>query len=179
MFYTTEYPSPVGLITIAAHQEKLVGLWIKNQKYFGETVTQVLIRNANLPIFNHTQKWLDNYFAGKSPSTNQLALAPSGSEFRQIVWQILCQIPYGELITYGEIAKQVAQKMNKTRMSAQAIGGAVGHNPISIIIPCHRVVGSDGNLTGYAGGIDTKIQLLTLEGVNLKQLHKPKQSTAP
>lgn len=177
MFYTTEFTSPFGLITLAAHQEKLVAVWIENQKYFGETVTTKLIKNNDLPIFKQTIHWLTEYFAGKSPSLNQLPLAPWGNPFRQMVWQILCNIPYGQLTTYGEIAKQVAQKMNKTTMSAQAIGGAVAHNPISIIIPCHRVVGSNGSLTGYAGGIETKIKLLTLEGVNLNQLHRPRKST--
>ena len=174
MFYTTQFPSPVGLITLASHREKLVGLWIENQKYFGDTVSNKLIEKANLPIFNQTRKWLDEYFDGHDPNIKQLELAPIGNSFRQMVWQILIQIPYGQLTTYKDIAKQVAQILNKPHMSAQAIGGAVGHNPISIIIPCHRVIGSNGSLTGYAGGIDKKVQLLTLEGINLTELTIPK-----
>ena len=122
--------------------------------------------------------WLDRYFAGGRPSLCELPLAPAGSEFRQGVWSILCEIPYGEVTTYGDIAKKVAARMGNKSMSAQAVGGAVGHNPISIIIPCHRVVGSNGSLTGYAGGIKTKIKLLELEGADMTPLFTPKKGTA-
>lgn len=121
-----------------------------------------------------TKKWLDRYFKGEKPQIAELDLAPIGSDFAQNVWKILCDIPYGQITTYGNIAKKVAEIMNKNTMSAQAVGGAVGHNPISIIIPCHRVVGTNGNLTGYAGGIDKKIFLLKHEQVDMRKLFIPK-----
>ena len=136
------------------------------------------IENDDLEIFISTKQWLDRYFAGDKPNISELALEPSGGEFRKIVWEILCKIPYGETITYGEIAKKVAIKMNKKSMSSQAVGGAVGHNPISIIIPCHRVVGVKGNLTGYAGGIDKKVRLLEHEGVDMSKFFVPTKGTA-
>lgn len=179
MYYSTDYSSPIGLITLASQNDKLVGLWLDGQKYFGDTVKSPLNKQQNSAIFKQTKQWLDDYFNGKNPSIAALSMAPIGGEFRQHVWQILCEIPYGEVITYGEIANQVAKKMHKATMSSQAVGGAVGRNPISIIIPCHRVVGKNGSLTGYAGGITKKIQLLELEGANLAKLFIPKTSTAP
>ncbi len=131
-----------------------------------------------MPVFESAKRWLDRYFAGEEPVISELPLAPVGSEFRQVVWNILCEIPYGEVVSYGEIARKTAEKMGKKRMSGQAVGGAVGHNPISIIIPCHRVVGSNGSLTGYAGGIQTKIKLLQLEGADTSRLFVPKKGTA-
>lgn len=178
MFYSTEYHSPLGRIMIASHNDKLVGLWLEDQKYFAGTVEGKLIDKADIAVFDATKRWLDRYFTGKHPAISDLPLAPNGSEFRKIVWEELCAIPYGELTTYGELGKKVALKMNKTSMSGQAIGGAVGHNPISIIIPCHRVVGSNGSLTGYAGGIDKKIKLLEIEGVDMKTLFIPTKGTA-
>jgi len=127
-----------------------------------------------MPVFDAAQKWLDRYFAGEKPGISEFLLAPIGGAFRQGVWVILCDIPYGEVITYGDIAKKMAVKMGKDSMSGQAVGGAVGHNPISIIIPCHRVVGSNGSLTGYAGGIQTKVKL---EGVDMSNLFVPKRGT--
>lgn len=118
-----------------------------------------------VPVLRRARDWLDRYFAGEIMLPGELPLAPAGSAFRQAVWEYLCEIPYGEVTTYGEIARKMAARLGRASMSAQAVGGAVGHNPISIIIPCHRVVGANGNLTGYAGGIDRKIQLLKLEGV--------------
>ena len=115
-------------------------------------------------MFVQAKEWLDRYFAGEKPRISELKLEPAGSEFRKAVWEALCQIPYGEVVTYGELAQKMAVLHNRERMSAQAVGGAVGHNAISIIIPCHRVVGANGSLTGYAGGIDKKIKLLTHEG---------------
>lgn len=120
---------------------------------------------------------MEDYFAGKKPDLSRLSLAPIGGEFRQQVWRILTEIPYGELTTYGNIAKEVAKRMGKDRMSAQAVGGAVGHNPISIIIPCHRVIGSNKSLTGYAGGIEKKVDLLKHEGVDMTGLFIPKKGT--
>lgn len=173
MYYSTRYSSPLGAITIASDGENLIGLWLEGQKYFGSTVSENLIENNDLNIFIVTKEWLDRYFAGEKPKISELQLAPNGGELRKLVWDILCEIPYGETITYGEIAKKVAFKMNKKSMSSQAVGGAVGHNPISIIIPCHRVMGTNGNLTGYAGGIDKKIKLLEHEGVDISKLFVP------
>ena len=163
MIYTQKYHSPIGELLIAEKDNALIGLWIEGQKYFLSTLKENMIPNENSYVLKQTYKWLDRYFAGDKPSPSELPLAPTGSEFRQLVWEILCEIPYGETTTYGAIAKQVATLRGVKQMSAQAVGGAVGHNPISLIIPCHRVVGSDGTLTGYAGGIDKKIWLLNHE----------------
>jgi methylated-DNA-[protein]-cysteine S-methyltransferase len=180
MYYSTTYPSPVGLITLACDGDgdNLVGLWLEGQKYHGDTIPETMIEKSTMPVFTAAKKWLDNYFAGKKPAVSELPLAPIGGEFRQGVWDILREIPYGEVITYGGIARKMAAKMNRESMSSQAVGGAVGHNPISIIIPCHRVVGSNGSLTGYAGGVGTKSKLLTLEGVDMSSLFVPKKGTA-
>lgn len=178
MIYSTNYLSPVGIINLASDGKCLIGLWIEGQKYFAGSVSEDMTETNDIPIFNQTKDWLDRYFAGTKPAVSELPLAPIGGDFRQNVWGILCQIPYGTVITYGDIAKKMAQKMNKPNMSAQAVGGAVAHNPISIIIPCHRVVGTSGSLTGYAGGIDKKIWLLTHEGVDMKHLTIPKKGTA-
>ena len=138
-----------------------------------------MVQNDNLKVFQDTKIWFDKYFKNQRPEISQLPLAPIGNSFRQAVWKILCDIPYGEVTTYGEIAKKIAKQIGKEKMSAQAVGGAVGHNPISIIIPCHRVVGSNGSLTGYAGGISTKIKLLKHENVDMTKLFIPKKSTSP
>ena len=132
----------------------------------------------DIPVFTIAKNWLDKYFADENPDISELPLAPIGSEFRQNVWNILREIPYGEIVSYGDIAKKMAASMERESMSSQAIGGAVGHNPISIIIPCHRVVGSNGSLTGYAGGIDTKVKLLELEGASMDALFVPQKGTA-
>lgn len=178
MNYLTSYSSPLGMITMASDGDKLIGVWLEGQKYFAESIIKPTIENDDLEIFISTKQWLDRYFEGEKPNTSELSLEASGGEFRKIVWDILCEIPYGETITYGEIAKKVAIKMNKKSMSSQAVGGAVGHNPISIIIPCHRVVGANGNLTGYAGGIDKKIRLLEHEGVDMSKFFVPTKGTA-
>jgi methylated-DNA-[protein]-cysteine S-methyltransferase len=143
-----------------------------------EKTSEKTIAKNDMPVFTAAKRWLDRYFAGKKPAISALPLAPPGGAFRQGVWGILCEIPYGEVITYGGIAQKMAAKMNKERMSSQAVGGAVGHNPLSLIIPCHRVVGSNGSLTGYAGGIRTKVKLLEMEGVDLSSLFVPKKGTA-
>ena len=179
MYYKTVYYSPVGNITLACDEkENIVGLWLEGQNYFAETIKDIadseIIKENNLEIFKKTKIWLDRYFKGEKPEISELPLAPAGNDFRQRVWQILCEIPYGKVYTYGEIARKIAREYNKEKMSAQAVGNAVGHNPISIIIPCHRVVGSNGSLTGYAGGIEMKIKLLKHEGVNMKGLFIPK-----
>ena len=178
MFYSTKYQSPVGTLTLACDGDNLTGLWMKGQKYHGNTLPEAVIAKNDIPVFVVATKWLDRYFAGEKPVISELPLAPIGSEFRHGVWSILCEIPYGEVTTYGDIAKKMAVRLGKKSMSSQAVGGAVGHNPISIIIPCHRVVGSNGSLTGYAGGIETKIRLLELEGVDMSRLFVPKKGTA-
>jgi len=178
MYYSTNYSLPIGKITLACDGESLVGLWLEGQKYYGGSLNGKLTEKNDFPIFDAARSWLDRYFSGERPAISELALAPVGGEFRQQVWRILCEIPYGEYITYGDIAKLMAAETGRTAMSAQAIGGAVGHNPISIIIPCHRVVGANGSLTGYAGGIDKKIRLLEHEGADMSRLHMPTKGTA-
>lgn len=163
MTYITNYQSKLGNILLASDGENLIGLWFENQKYYLFKIDDELIENNDLKIFQKSKEWLDKYFKGIKVSPNELKLKPIGSPFQQEVWKILCNIPYGKTTTYGTIAKEIAQKQGKKSMSAQAIGGAVGHNPISIIIPCHRVIGSNGNLTGYAGGLNKKKELLKLE----------------
>ena len=156
MQYTAQYLSLLGGITLASDGERLTGLWFHGQKYFGSTLT-ALYEHRELPIFRQTAAWLDQYFAGQEPDFIP-PLKLEGPPFRQAVWEVLLTIPYGETMTYGDIARRLG------RMEAfQAVGGAVGHNPISIIVPCHRVVGSDGGLRGYAGGLDKKARLLRLE----------------
>ena len=177
MIDTVHYNSPVGDILLAERDGGLIGLWIEGQKYyFGPVKDEIMEKET--PILTRTKAWLDRYFAGEKPEIAELTLTPIGGEFRQRVWKILCEIPYGETTTYGEIAKEMAAALGKENMSAQAVGGAVGHNQISIIIPCHRVVGTNGSLTGYAGGIVKKVQLLTHEGVNMERLFIPKRGTA-
>ena len=178
MYYSAVCPSPLGMLTLGSDGEHLIGLWLEGQKYFGGAVREVLEERDGLPVFSTTRDWLDRYFAGEKPSPSELPLHPIGGEFRQQVWRLLCQIPYGEITTYGTLAKELAARMGRNSMSGQAVGGAVGHNPISIIIPCHRVVGANGSLTGYAGGIPTKIKLLEHEGADLSRLFVPKKGTA-
>lgn len=165
MYGSMHYDSPLGMLTLAGDAGHITGLWMAGQKYFGATASESLPLKPELPAFVAARRWLDAYFAGKRPHLGGLALAPSGSAFRQAVWECLCEIPYGEVTTYGRIAQKVAAKMGRSSMSGQAVGGAVGHNPIAILIPCHRVVGSGGGLTGFAGGVERKAQLLELEGV--------------
>ena len=178
MIYTTHYKSPIGDILIASKNDKLIGLWIENQKYYLAGLEEEIRENDNIEIFNKTKNWLDRYFSKENPGINELELEPIGSDFRKSVWKILCKIPYGKVITYNCIAKEIAKEKGIETMSAQAVGGAVSHNPISIIIPCHRVVGSNGSLTGYAGGIEKKIKLLELEDADMSNLFTPKKGTA-
>lgn len=178
MYVWTAWSSPIGALTLASDGDHLIGLWIEGQKYFGESLPDVVTPKDDVPVFADTKKWLSRYFAGEKPVASELPLAPIGSAFRQGVWELLCEIPYGELSTYGDIAKKMACRMGKKSMSNQAVGGAVGHNPISIIIPCHRVIGANGSLTGFSAGIGTKIRLLALEGVDLSGFFVPKKGTA-
>ncbi len=171
MDYTHHYYSPLGGITLASDGEAIVGLWFDGQKYYADTLDNEHMEKA-LPVFKETDRWLDIYFSGKQPDFTP-KLNMRGTAFRKAVWNILLTIPYGQIMTYGQIAEIVAKQMGFDRMSAQAVGGAVGHNPVSLIIPCHRVVGSSGNLTGYAGGINKKIRLLQMEQADMSGLFAP------
>ncbi len=174
--YTCSYSSPLGQITLASDGTALTGLWFDGQKHFAATLPPEHTEKA-LPVFDQTARWLDMYFGGREPDfTPPLAL--TGTPFRRAVAEILLTIPYGKTMTYGQIAARIAGKQDAKTISARAVGGAVGHNPISIIVPCHRVVGSGGSLTGYAGGIERKLQLLRLEGADLTGVYVPKAGTA-
>ena len=170
-----KYTSPLGGILLAADEVGLRGLWFDGQKYFARDLPDERTERET-PVLSEAKRWLDLYFGGQEPDFLP-PLHPVGTPFRQAVWVILLRIPYGKTVTYGEISKQLAEKMGLERMSAQAVGGAVGHNKISIIIPCHRVVGSNGSLTGYAGGIDRKIKLLELEHADMSRFFIPKKGT--
>ena len=157
-----KYDSPLGGITLAGEGSALTGLWLPGQRLPEGDCT-----GHWLPVFDDACRWLDDYFSGKVPDfTPQLDLR--GTPFRKDVWEILLSIPYGCTMSYGQVAALVARKRGLPRMSSQAIGGAVGHNPVSIIVPCHRVIGADGSLTGYGGGLDLKRFLLGLEGIRWK-----------
>ena len=155
MTYTYNYSSPEGEILLAANDNGLTGLWVYGAKYFAADLEDARTEKLT-PVLRQTLRWLDTYFSGSEPDFMP-PLELHGSDFRRRVWAELAKIPYGETVTYGEIAKKLGVK------SAQAVGGAVGHNPVSIIVPCHRVLGADGSLTGYAGGTDKKARLLELE----------------
>lgn len=177
MFGSTVYASPLGSITLASDGRNLAGAWFEGQKYFGGTISSQWEEMDDLPVFKMAVDWLDRYFQGQHPDISELPLAPIGTPFRHTVWKLLCRIPYGQVVTYSDLTKKVAEEMGVCRMSCQAIGGAVGHNPVSIIIPCHRVIGKDGSLKGYAGGTERKIALLQLEGVDLPAFHASDRQT--
>ena len=161
MEYSWHYVSPLGGITLASDGEALTGLWFDGQKHFPAALGHT---EKPLPVFDEAVKWLDLYFSGKDPGfTPKLSLR--STPFREAVWEMLRSIPFGKTVTYGEIAARLAGERGLVKSSARAVGGAVGHNPISLIIPCHRVVGAGGRLTGYAGGIEKKRFLLSLEGI--------------
>ncbi len=166
----------MGEILLAADEIGLTGLWFDGEKFYADSLDPEH-EERNVPVFEVVKKWLDIYFSVREPDFMP-PVHMIGSEFRQQVWKLLREIPYGETITYGGLAKRLARERGLERMSAQAVGGAVGHNEISIIVPCHRVVGSDGSLTGYAGGIDKKERLLILEGVNMEHFYVPTRGTA-
>lgn len=176
MTFIQHYDSPLGGILLAADAVGLTGLWFDGQKYFARGLSSER-EERELPVLLEAKRWLDIYFTGKEPDFLP-PLHSIGSAFRRSVWEILLQIPYGRTTTYGEIARLLSEKRGLTRMSAQAVGGAVGHNEISIIIPCHRVVGTNGSLTGYAGGIDKKVKLLELEHADMTGFFVPKKGTA-
>ena len=161
MTYLQTYSSPLGELLLAADETGLTGAWFEGQKYFARTLTGERIERET-SVLAEAKRWLDRYFSGEAPDRLP-PLHPQGSDFQKAVWELLVRIPYGRTVTYGELAAALAVQQGRERMSAQAVGGAVGHNPISILIPCHRVVGSGGSLTGYAGGIDRKMKLLEME----------------
>lgn len=176
MIFIQHYDSPLGAILLAADETGLTGLWFDGQKYFARDLPAERVEQ-NTPALSEVKRWLDIYFTGKEPDFMP-PLHPIGSAFRRSVWDILLRIPYGQTTTYGEIARQLAEKQGRPRIAAQAVGGAVGHNKISIIIPCHRVVGTNGSLTGYAGGIDKKVKLLEWEHTDMTGLFVPREGTA-
>lgn len=176
MTYTYHYDSPLGGITLSSNGTELTGLWFDGQKYFGDILEEKYVEKS-LPIFEQTARWLDIYFSGKVPDFTP-PLYMKTTPFRKAVWEIMLTIPFGKTMTYGEIADKIAKQKGLSKMSAQAVGGAVGHNSISLIIPCHRVVGTSGSLTGYSGGIEKKVQLLTLEKADMSSFFVPKKGTA-
>ena len=176
MYYYYIYNSPIGKLTVASNEENIVGLWLDGQKYYMDILKGKEYQEKETETIKLAKKWLDKYFGKGKPEISELPIELIGSDFRKQIWKILSEIPYGKVITYRDIAKQIAEQKGIKTMSAQAVGGAVGHNPISVIIPCHRVVGTNGSLTGYAGGIKNKIKLLELEGVDILRLYNKKPS---
>lgn len=176
MTYIYHYNSPIGGLLLASDESALIGLWLDGEKYYANSLP-LEHTQGETDVIRDTVRWLDIYFSGVCPGFTP-PLRPAGSPFRQSVWRLLMQIPYGCTVSYGELARRLAHERGIERMSAQAVGGAVGHNEISIIIPCHRVVGTNGCLTGYAGGIDKKIKLLELEGVDMSGFFTPEKGTA-
>ncbi len=176
-YIDSSYRSPLGPILLAADETGLTGLWFSDKsRYYAEGL-RADAEERELPVFKRTKEWLDVYFSGQEPGFLP-PLHLTGPAFRRRVGEIMLEIPYGQTTTYGEIARRIARERGIDRMSAQAVGGAVGHNPISILVPCHRVVGTNGSLTGYGGGIERKIALLKLEGADFSSLFVPKKGTA-
>ena len=163
--YIYHYSSPLSHIIISSNGKEITGLWFEEQEYSGDTLTKEYKENA-LPVFDETKKWLDTYFSGKAPDFIP-PIKVDITHFYKSVLEIVQTIPFGQTMTYGEIASHIAKQRGSHKMSAQAVGQAIGSNPILLIIPCHRVVGANGNLTGYAGGLEKKLQLLTLEKANV------------
>ena len=176
MLYYRKLASPLGEITLRSDGEALTGLWFADDKHYGaKDIAGAAL--ADLDVFMQAEAWLAEYFAGREPKVS-VPLKLQGSEFQMQVWRLLQDIPYGRLFTYGDIAKKIAAQKGVARMSAQAVGGAVGHNLLCIIVPCHRVVGANGSLTGYGGGMWRKVRLLELEKVDMSKLTVPTKGTA-
>ena len=172
MHYVSHYESPLGAMTMASDSEHLTGLWFDGQKYDRSTISDDAVLRPHLPVFTQTSQWLDAYFGGTDPGFTP-PIRVEGSDFKKMVTSIMLSIPFGATSTYARIAAEVARRMGRKQMSAQAVGGAVGRNPIVLIVPCHRVLASDGSLRGYAGGVDRKERLLEMEGVNVSGLLTP------
>ena len=176
MIYTTEYASPLGVMTLSCDGEAVTGAWFNGQRYFGSVLPKETEKKET-SLLRDAKRWLDVYFSGREPDFLP-PLRYDQTPFRKAVCDIMLTIPYGKTMTYGEIAEIIAGQRGVEKMSAQAVGGAVGHNPISLMIPCHRVVGTSGSLTGYGGGIERKVRLLELEGVDMSAFFVPKKVTA-
>lgn len=161
MVCTGEYASPLGAITIACDEQAVIGLWFNGQRHFGNTLPKTTVA-ADTPVLRQAERWLTVYFSGRQPDFRP-PLRVDSTPFRKMVCRIMLTIPYGKTMTYGEIAEEMARLSGAERMAARAVGGAVGYNPISLMIPCHRVIGAHGRLTGYGGGIERKACLLALE----------------
>lgn len=176
--YFTAYETPIiGALTLASDGEGITGCWFDNDRFFGYGIEERLERNDDLDVFNQARKWLDRYFAGEAPNPRELPLTARATTFQMHVREAMLDIPYGETTTYGAIAKRIEATTGK-RQSAQAVGGAVGHNPLCLIVPCHRVMGANGNLTGFGGGLDTKIALLEHERAMKDTFKRPKKGAA-
>ena len=176
MVYTTEYASPLGPITLACDGEAIIGLWFNGQRYFGNILPEQTEKKEH-PLVADAKRWLDVYFSGREPDFLP-PLRYDSTPFRRLICEIMLTIPYGKTMTYGQIAAEAAKRLGAEKMSAQAVGGTVGHNPISLMIPCHRVVGTSGSLTGYGGGIARKVKLLELEHADMRGLFVPKTGAA-
>ena len=176
MIYTAEYESPLGVITLACDEAAVIGLWFNGQKYFGNILPEQTEQRAH-PLLAEAKRWLEVYFSGREPDFLP-PLRYDSTPFRKQVCDVMLTIPYGKTMSYGGIAAEVARRQGLEKMSAQAVGGAVGHNPVSLMIPCHRVVGTNGSLTGYAGGVARKVKLLELERADMHGLFVPKKGTA-
>lgn len=176
-FCTTYETGLIGELTLASDGDNIIGCWFENDRLFGDTVDEPFEPNDELPVFGDAKAWLDRYFRGENPSIDELPLKPNGTEFRQLVWDKLKAVPYGTTTTYGDIARELEFETGR-RMSSQAVVGAVGHNPLCVIVPCHRVMGAKGNLTGFGGGIDTKVKLLEHEHADMTGFFHPKKGTA-
>lgn len=170
MYYKSIYQSPIGPLDIVSDEDAIKGVWYSKQKHYGGKYDMDAMVNEEIPVIQQVKQWLDDYFAGKNPPVDKSILDPEVTPYRKQILDILVDVPYGQTISYKELADQVAANTEGKKGSARAAGGAVGHNPISILIPCHRVVATDGALTGYAGGIDRKIELLALEGFDRAKL---------
>ena len=187
--YISEYNSPLGTITVACDDEAIIGLWFNGQRHFGNILPSktveigenefrtLTVGGKARALLEEARRWMDVYFSGQEPDFLP-PLRYDSTPFRKAVCDIMLTIPYGKTMTYGEIADMIATERGVEKMSAQAVGGAVGHNPISLMIPCHRVVGTNGSLTGYGGGIDRKVKLLELENADMTDLFIPKKGTA-
>lgn len=170
MIYLTQEESPLGQLTLAAKNDQLLGIWVAEQSYFGAGLLEDSLQKDDLALFHESKAWLQQYFTGQRPDPRWLPLAPQGSPFRQAVWSRLMDIPYGQVVTYGSLAQELAPRFGHARPSARAIGNAVGHNPLTIVIPCHRVIGAGGKITGFASGLDRKRWLLAHEGYDTNSL---------
>ena len=187
--YTSQFNSPLGTITVACDDEAIIGLWFNGQRHFGNILPSktveigenefrtLTVGGKARALLEEARRWMDVYFSGQEPDFLP-PLRYDSTPFRKAVCDIMLTIPYGKTMTYGEIADMIAAERGIEKMSAQAVGGAVGHNPISLMIPCHRVVGTNGSLTGYGGGINRKVKLLELENADMTDLFIPKKGTA-